>query len=209
MIIFNLRDMAVQRAGRDSFAKSFEQPLDRRRSGCAASSCLRRATPDGRRWWSAVHPMLQPDTAESCAAFLQTGGLRLQPCRFGHSSAEVCRQRHDRLSFRAQSPPCAMRPARSLGLSRADAPAAVTHQRSPHRYGSGQNHWPRSDSSRAVSLQLQRNFADKIFDPFSLMPVANQECIWRSNDNEVVNPEERDGCAVFLENYVVTGIDIG
>src|SRR6266540_2196587 len=70
----------------------------------------------------------------------------------------------------------------------------------------GRYRWARHNQ---FSLQFRRNFADKILDPFSFVPVTNQKCILGSNDNEVMNSKQCDRRAVFLENNVVAGIDRG
>src|SRR5205814_5529292 len=65
------------------------------------------------------------------------------------------------------------------------------------------------DSSQLTSLQFRRNFADKVLDPFGFVSVTNQKCIWRSHDDEIMDSEQRYGCAVFLENDVIAGIERG
>ena len=39
--------------------------------------------------------------------------------------------------------------------------------------------------------------------------MANQKCIWRSHDDEIIHSKQRDACGVFLENYIIAGIERG
>src|SRR5262249_17873624 len=60
-----------------------------------------------------------------------------------------------------------------------------------------------------TSLQFRRNFADEVFDSFRFVFVTDQQGIWCSHDDEIMDSEQRYGCAVFLENDVVAGIERG
>src|SRR5206468_12649092 len=126
---------------------------------------------------------------ESPATFPRTRELQSQQCRSPHSSDTGCTLRRGRLVFHAQFPQPAMPVLHVLEWSPADAPAFAAHQRSPLRCARAQNPDPKSDSSRATSLQLRWKFADQVLNLFRFVPVTNQKRVRGPYDDQIMHSE--------------------